>query len=108
MKSSLQLARYRKVWDVADSAIIEMAHAVDNLRKVSREHEVCVANAAADVDGRYVHMVVMTRVCGKMDGVVEKLEIVDKSRRNVLAEESPPHEVQEEYISWSLDDPGWV
>jgi hypothetical protein len=28
--------------------------------------------------------------------------------RNVLSEESQLREVQEEMISWNLDDPGWV
>jgi dUTPase len=78
------------------------------LRKVSREHGVYVANAATDVDSRYVQMVVMAWACGKMDGVVEKLEKVVNILMNVLASESPPHDVQEEYILWNLDDPGWV
>jgi hypothetical protein len=104
----VQFDRYNKVWDGLDSAITEMAHVAANLRKVSREHVVCVANVAANVDSRYVHMAVMTRACGKMDGVAEKLKNVANSLVNVLAGPSPPHEMQEEYISWNLDDSGWV
>jgi hypothetical protein len=79
---------------------MEMANVVADLRKVTREYGVCVANAATYVNSRYVHMAVMTRPCGKMDDVA-KVE-------NVMAGPSPPHEVQEEYISWDLDDSGWV
>jgi hypothetical protein len=98
MKSSLQLDRYHEVWDAADSAITEGAHDADDLRKVSEEHGVRVAHAA-NVDSRYVHMAVMTRACGKMVDVAEKLESVTNTLRNALSEESLPHEVQEEYIS---------
>jgi hypothetical protein len=85
-----------------------MDHLADDLREVSAEHGVRVAKAATDVDGRYVHMTVMTRTCGKMDVVADKLKTVAKTLRKALSEESLPHEVQEEYISWSLNDPGWV
>jgi hypothetical protein len=94
------------VYDAADSVITEMDHLTDDLRTVSWEHGVRVANAATDIDGRYVHMTFMTRACGKMDVVAEELENVAKALRNALFEESPPHEMQEEKISWSLDDPG--
>jgi hypothetical protein len=102
MKSVLQYDRYREVYDAVDSAITEMDHLADDLRTVSREHGVRVVN------GRYVHLAGMTRACGKMDIVAEKLENAAKTLRNVLSEASPPHEVQDEMISWSLDDPGWV
>jgi hypothetical protein len=105
MKYVLQYDRYKEVYDVADSVITEMDHLADDLRTVSREHGVRDANAITDVDGRYVHMTVMTRACGKMDVVVENLTIVAKTLRNALSEQSPPHKVQEELISWSLDDP---
>jgi hypothetical protein len=49
------------VYDAVDSTIIEMDHPTDDLRIVSREHGVCVANVVTYVDGRYVHMSVMTR-----------------------------------------------
>jgi hypothetical protein len=87
------------VWDVLDFVITEMAHAAADLRKVSSEHEVRVAHAAADVGSRYVHMAVMSRACSKMDGVAEKLKNVANNLMNVLAGQSPPHEVQEEYLS---------
>jgi hypothetical protein len=108
MTSIFQLDRYREVRDAANAAITEMDHLADDLREVSAEHVVRVAKAAIDVDGRYVHMEVMTRACGKMDVVADKLETVAKTLRKALSEESLLHEVQEEYISWSLDDPGWV
>jgi uncharacterized coiled-coil protein SlyX len=38
-------------------------------------------------------MAVMTRACGKMDDVAEKLKNVAKSLMDVLASQSPPHEV---------------
>jgi uncharacterized coiled-coil protein SlyX len=38
-------------------------------------------------------MAVMTRACGKMDDVTEKLKNVAKSLMDVLASQSPPHEV---------------
>jgi hypothetical protein len=44
-------------------------------------------------------MAVMTRACGKMVDVAEKLESVTNTLRNALSEESLPHEVQVEYIS---------
>jgi hypothetical protein len=69
-----QLDRYKEVWDAADAAITEMNHLADDLRKVSTKHGVCVANASVDVDGRYVHMAVMTRAYGKMDVVADKLK----------------------------------
>jgi hypothetical protein len=53
---------------------------------VAREHEVCVAHAAADVDSCYVHMTVSTWACGKMDGVAEKLKNVASNLMNVLAD----------------------
>jgi uncharacterized coiled-coil protein SlyX len=53
------------------------------------EHRVRVAN----VDSRYVHMTVMTQVCGKMNDVAEKMKNVANRFINVLADESPPHEV---------------
>jgi hypothetical protein len=50
---------------------MEMANVVADLRKVTREYGVCVANAATYVNSRYVHMAVMTRPYGKMDDVAE-------------------------------------
>jgi hypothetical protein len=78
------------------------------MRTVSREHGVRVANPTVNIDGRYVHMAVMTRACGKMDAVANKLEDAAKTLRKVLSKESPPREVLEEHMSWSLDDSGWV
>jgi hypothetical protein len=79
MKSILQYDRYREVYDAADSMITEMDHLTDDLRMVSGEHGVRVANATVYVDGRYVHLAVMTRACGKMDDVAEKLENAAKT-----------------------------
>jgi hypothetical protein len=50
----------------------------------------------------------MTTACRKMIDVAEKLESVAYTLRNALSEESLPREVQEEMISRSLDDTGWV
>jgi hypothetical protein len=97
MTSIFQLDRYREGRDAANAAIIEMDHLADDLREVSTKHGVRVAMAAVDVDGRYVHMAVMTRACGKLDVVTDKLETASKTLRKVLSKESPPHEVQEEY-----------
>jgi hypothetical protein len=92
MKYVLHYDKYREVYDVADSTITEMDRLADDLRRVSMEHGVRVANAA-DVDGQYVHIAVMTRACGKMDVVAKKLENAAKTLRNALSEESPPREV---------------
>jgi hypothetical protein len=75
---------------------------------VSREHGVSFVNAATSVDGHYVHLSMMTTACRKMIDVAEKLESVAYTLRNALSEESLPREVQEEMISRSLDDTGWV
>jgi hypothetical protein len=104
----LQFDRFVEVRDGLESALTEMECAAANLRRVSREHGVHVANAIADVDGCYVHMSVMSRACGKMDDVAEKLENVTNRLFNVVHEESPPCEVQEEFISYNIDDLGWV
>jgi hypothetical protein len=108
MKSIFQLDRYREVRDAADAAIPEMNHHANDLKEVLAEHGVRVVKVAADADGRYVCMTVMTRACDKMDVVADKLEIAIKTLRKALFEESPPCEVQQDYISWSLDDSGWV
>jgi phosphotransacetylase len=71
-----------------------MDHLADDLRNVSAQHGVHVAKAVADVDGRYVHMAVMTTACGKIELVAGKLETVDKTLRNMLTEDSPPREAQ--------------
>jgi hypothetical protein len=104
----MQFDRHNEVWDGLDYAVTEMVQAAADLRKVTRDHGVCVANAAADVDSRYAHMATMTRARGKMDEVAEKLDNVANSFISVLVVESPPHEMQEEYISSNLDGPGWV
>jgi hypothetical protein len=39
------------VWDAMEAMITEMDHLADDLRKVSVQHGVHVAKAAADVDG---------------------------------------------------------
>jgi hypothetical protein len=57
--------------DCRDSPI-----SADDLRDVSREHEVSFANVATGVDGHYVHLSVMTMACRKMVDVAEKLESV--------------------------------
>jgi hypothetical protein len=74
--------------------------------KCQREHGVHVANIAADVDSRYVHMVVMTQACSKMDNVAEKLKNVTKSLMNVLPGIITAWGL--EYISWNLDDSSWL
>jgi hypothetical protein len=104
----LHFDRYVEVRDGLQSALTEMERAAADLRIVSREHGVRVANAATDMDVHYFHLSVMTRACGKMNDVAEKLENATSRLFNVLHEESPPHEVQEEYISWNIDDLGWV
>jgi hypothetical protein len=104
----LQFSRYREVWDATYAVITVIARATNDLRDLSRDHGVCVANAVAGVDGQYVHLEVMTRACSKMVDVAEKLESVAYTLRNALSQESPPREVQEEMISQNLDDPGWV
>jgi hypothetical protein len=43
-----------------------------------------------------------------MDAVADKLEDAAKTLRKVLSKESPPREMLEEHMSWSLDDSGWV
>jgi hypothetical protein len=60
------------VWDAMEAMITEMDHLADDLRQVSVQHGVHVAKAAADVDGRYVHMTVMTTACTKMDLIADK------------------------------------
>jgi hypothetical protein len=107
MKSFLQFNRFREVRDATYDAITEMDHLAADLREVSTEHGDRIAKGA-DVDGRYVHIAHMTRACGKMDVVAEKLQNAVKTLRKALSEEPPLHEVLEEHLSWSLDDPGWV
>jgi hypothetical protein len=94
MKYVFQFDRYREVRDVTEVAITEMDHLADDLRNVSAQHGVHVAKAVADVDGRYVHMAVMTTACGKMELVADKLKTVDNTLRNMLTEDSPPREAQ--------------
>jgi hypothetical protein len=48
-----------------------MERAALDLRRVSMEHGVCVTNKAAGVDGRYVHLSVMSQAYGKMNDVAE-------------------------------------
>jgi hypothetical protein len=49
----------------------------------------------------------MSNACFKYDQIAEKLETVSKKLLEPLAGASPPHEVQEEYLSFNLDDPYW-
>jgi uncharacterized protein YukE len=56
----VQFDRYSEVWDGLDSAVTEMAQVAVDLRKVTRDHGVRVANAAIDMDSHYVYMVVVT------------------------------------------------
>jgi hypothetical protein len=108
MKSILQLARYKKVWDAVEAVIIEMDRLANDLREVLADHWVHVAKAAADAEGRYVHMAVMTRACGKMDVVADKLKTATKTLRKAVTKESLPREVVEECMSVSFDNPGWM
>jgi hypothetical protein len=108
MKSILQLVRYKEVRDAVEAAITEMDRLADDLREVSADHEIHVAKVAADVEGRYVHMVVITRACGKMGVVADKLKTTAKTLRKAMTKESPPREVVEECMSVSFDDPGWM
>jgi hypothetical protein len=107
MKSLFQFKRYSEVRDAAYDVITEMDHLATELREVSTEHGVHIVKAI-DVNGRYVHIAHMTRACGKMDVVTEKLQNTAKTLRKALFEEPPPQEGLEEHISWSLDDQGWV
>jgi hypothetical protein len=107
---NLQFDRFIEVRNGLESALGEMERAAAELRTMSREHGVRVAKVAADVDGRYVHMVVMSRACGKMDNIVEKLENSANKLFHLVPEESPAREVQEEYFSfnYNIDNLGWV
>jgi hypothetical protein len=50
---------------------------------------------------------VLSNVCFKYDQIVEKLESVSDELLESWAGASPPHEVQEEYLNFNLNDPGW-
>jgi hypothetical protein len=92
----LQFDKFVEVSDGLESALTEAERVADDLRGVLRKHGVCVANAATDVDGHYIHMSVISRACGKMDDVTEKPKNVTNKICNLVHEESPPREVQEE------------
>jgi hypothetical protein len=53
-------------------------------------------------------MAVMTRACGKMDVVADKLKTATKTLRKAVTKESLPREVVEECMSVSFDNPGWM
>jgi hypothetical protein len=55
-----------------------------------------------------MHYGVLSNTCFKYDQIAEKLEDVsEKLLVEVIAEASPPHEVQEEYVSYNIEDLGW-
>jgi uncharacterized protein YukE len=86
----VQFGRYYEVQDGLQSAVAEMGKAAAELRKLTRDHGVYVARAAAEVDSRYVHMAVMTQACVKMDEVADKMENVVTRLMDVWAGQSPP------------------
>jgi hypothetical protein len=67
----LQFDKFVEARNGLESALTEMERAALDLRRVSREHGVCVTNKAAGVDGRYVHLFVMSQAYDKMDDVAE-------------------------------------
>jgi uncharacterized coiled-coil protein SlyX len=104
----LQFDRFVEVRNGLESALAEIERVAAELRRVLREHEVRVGKVATDVDGPYVYMPVMNRACSKMDDVAEKLKNSANKLFNLVHEESPPREVQEEYASYNINDPDWV
>jgi hypothetical protein len=71
------------------------------MRKLSSDHQIRYFGPL------HVHYEVLSNACFKYDQIVEKLKSVSDKLMESLAEASPSHEVQEEYLSFNLDDLGW-
>jgi hypothetical protein len=78
-----------------------MKRCARDMRKMSSDHQI------RDFRPIHVHYVVLSNICFKYDQIAEKLKNVSEKLLDSLAGASPPHEVQEEYLSFNLDDPGW-
>jgi hypothetical protein len=89
------------VWEALATTITEMKRCAQDMRKLSSEHQI------RDFSPIHVRYGVMSNACFKYDQIAEKLETVSKKLLEPLAGASPPHEVQEEYVSFNLDDPYW-
>jgi hypothetical protein len=72
------------------------------MRKLSSEYQI------QDFRPIHVHYEVLSNACFKYDQITEKLkDLSEKLLVEVVAAASPPHEVQEEYLSFNIEDPGW-
>jgi hypothetical protein len=89
----LHLTRFDEVKEGLNIAISEMQR---HMRKLSSEHQ---------IQSNYG---VLSNAYFKYDQIAKKLkDVSEKLLVEVVAEASPPREVQEEYLSFNIKDPGW-
>jgi hypothetical protein len=89
----LHLTRFDEVKEGLNIAISEMQR---HMRKLSSEHQ---------IQSNYG---VLSNAYFKYDQIAKKLkDVSEKLLVEVVAEAPPPREMQEEYLSFNIKDPGW-
>jgi hypothetical protein len=99
---SLQFDMFDQVWEALNTTISEMQRCAVAMRKLSSDHQI------RDFSSIHVHYGVLSNACFKYDQIEEKLKSVTTKLLDEWCPQSPSHEVQEEYLSFNLDDDGWV
>jgi hypothetical protein len=92
----LHLTRFDEVKEGLNIAISEMQQCAQDMRKLSSEHQ---------IQSNYG---VLSNAYFKYDQIAKKLkDVSEKLLVEVVAEAPPSREVQEEYLSFNIKDPGW-
>jgi hypothetical protein len=94
-----QFCRFDDILQGLNTTILEMQQCAADIRKLSSEYQI------RDFRPIHVHYGVLSNACFKYDQIAEKLEDLSKKLLvEVVAAASPPHEVQEEYLSFNIED----